>query len=129
MYAMQSGNFALAHSLLDRGADATAKMAGGPCSPAIRLCSEFNTTAQDFDIFFKLAVRLLDSGADPDDGLMPSLAAFGATVRRPDLIKLMLDRGADPDRALGNSGRAIRELVKATSHRYSPEVLVLLNVS
>ncbi len=130
MFAMQCSDLELAHSLLDRGADATAKMAGGPRHSVLALCASFAyCDADNHDGWIKLATRLLAAGADPTSGLWPALHGFGGSVDRADLIRLLLDRGADPDRQLGDSGSTIREMVEINSQLYTGEVLAFFGLT
>jgi hypothetical protein len=128
MFAMQCRNISLAHALLDRGANASAVMPGGPCSSALELCVEFAYCDElRHDDWIRLATRLLDEGADPTSALWLALHSFGGLVKRADLIRLLLDRGANPDQMVGNSGNTARELVEINRHRYTDEVLRLFH--
>lgn len=130
MFAMQCSDLELAHSLLDRGANAAAEMAGGPCLSALALCAKFGyCDAAQHDDWIKLATRILDQGADPTPELWPALHGFGGIVDRADLLRLTLDRGADPDQQLGNTGSTIRELVEINRQLYSGEVLALFGLT
>jgi uncharacterized protein (TIGR02996 family) len=129
MFAIQCANFRLAHALLDRGAKASAVMAGGPRSSVLALVCHFAyCDAPKHDEWLRLATRLLDEGADPTSGLWPALHGFGGLVNRVDLIRLLLDRGANPDQMVGNSGNTARELVEINRHLYSDEVLGLFGL-
>jgi hypothetical protein len=130
MFAMQCRKLRIAHELLDRGANASAEMAGGPRSSALSLCMQFAyCDATDHDEWIRLARRLIDKGADPNTGLWPALHGFGGIVARADLIRLALDRGADPDRQLGDSGSTVRELVEINRRLFSAEVLGLFGIA
>lgn len=129
MFAMQCHKFSLVHWLIDRGANASAVMPGGPKSSTLGLCAYFAyCDRQNHDEWIKIATRLLDQGADPNAGLWPALHGFGRLVNRADLIKLLLDRGADPDRKVGNCANTVRELVAVNRRLYSSEVLALFGV-
>src|SRR6516165_7885973 len=70
MFAMQCRNIRLANALLDRGAKASALMAGGPCMSALALCVMFAyCDTEEHDDWIRLAKRLLDKGADPTSAL------------------------------------------------------------
>ena len=130
MFAMQCWNTRLATDLLDRGADATATMTGGPETPALSLCMHFAYCDKaNHDEWIPLASRLIDGGADPNEGLWPALDGCCQTLERTDMIRLCLDRGADPDSELANSGSTIREMVKINQQLFSPEVLSLFDIS
>ncbi len=130
MFAMQCSDFDLAHSLLDRGANAAAEMADGPRLSALALCAKFGyCDAENHDDWITLAKRLLDQGADPTSGLWPALHGFGGSVNRADLIRLMLERGADSGQKLGDTGSTIRELVEINRQLYSDEVLDLFGIT
>lgn len=129
MYSMQCSNLQLAHSLLDRGANASAIMPGGPKTPVLGLCVQFAYADRAaHDRWLELAERLLDLGADPGTALWPALHSFGRVVTRIDLVELLLKRGADPDIRVGDSGSSVRELVLSNRSRYPAEVLDLLGV-
>ena len=126
MYAMQCSKFKVVNYLLGRGADSTARMAGGPRSSVLGLCVSFAfCDAKNHDRWIKLAIKLIDLGADPSSALWTALHGFGGIVDRDDLIRLLLDRGADPDQLVGNSGDAVRELVAVNSRLYTDKVLKL----
>lgn len=130
MFALQCANFGLANALLDRGAKASAVMAGGPRSSVLGLCVYFAyCDKSQHDDWMRLATRLLDEGADPTSALWPALHSFGGLVKRADLIRLLLDRGADPDRKVGNSDNTVRELVEINRRLYTDEVLELLHLT
>ena len=129
MFAIQCANISLAHALLDRGAEASAMMPGGPGTSVLELCVEFAYCDEPrHDDWIRLATCLLDEGADPNSALWPALNGFGGIVDRADLIRLLLDRGANPDQLLGNCGDTVRELVEINRHLYSDEVLRLFHL-
>jgi len=129
MFALQCSNLSLADALLDRGAKASAVMAGGPCMSVLALCVNFAYCDADrHDEWIRLATRLLDEGADPTSALWPALHGFGRIVKRADLIRLLLDRGANADQQVGNSGNTARELVAINRRLYSDEVLKLFDL-
>jgi ankyrin repeat protein len=130
MFAMQCANFNLASALLDRGANASAVMPGGPCSSVLELCVAFAyCDLRQHDDWIRLTTRLLDEGADATSALWQALHGFGRIVKRADLIRLLLDRGANPDQVVGNTGSTARELVAINRRLYTDEVLRLLNLS
>ena len=130
MFAIQCANIILAHALLDRRAEASAIMPGGPGSSVLELCVEFAYRDEPrHDDWIRLAARLLDEGADPNSALWPALYGFGGIVDRADLIRLLLDRGANPDQLLGNCGDTVRELVEINRHLYTDEVLRLFHLN
>ena len=130
MFAMQCSDLDLAHSLLDRGANAAAEMAGGPRHSVLAVCAKFAyCDARNHDEWIKLATRLLDQGADPTLGLWPALHGFGGIVDRTDLIRLILERGANPDEQLGDTGSTIRELVRINRQLYPDELLELFGLT
>ena len=129
MFALQCSDFHLAHLLLDRGANASAEMAGGPRLSVLALCAEFAyCDASNHDEWIALATRLLDNGASATSGLWPALRGFGGIVNRADLIRLLLARHANADAPLGNSGNTIRELVEINRNLYTNEVLELFDL-
>ncbi len=98
-------------------------------APVLALCVKFAySDKRQHDEWIRLATRLLDQGADPTSALWPALHAFGAIVKRADLIRLLLDRGANVDQQMGNSGNTVRELVEVNKRRYTDEILHLFNL-
>ena len=129
MFALQCSNFDIANYLLDRGANASAVMAGGPRFSVLGLCSKFAyCDEENYEKWHAPSTRLLDNGADPTSGLWPALHGFGGLVRRDDIVRLLLARGANADEALGNTGSTIREMVEINRSRYTDEILGLFDV-
>jgi hypothetical protein len=130
MFAMQCWNIGLANALLDRGAKASAVMAGGPCMSALALCVMFAyCDADQHNDWIRLATRLIDEGADPTSALWQALNGVGRIVKRVDLIRLLLDRGANADQEVGTTGSTARELVAINRHLYTDEVLKLFHLA
>ncbi len=129
MYALQCFNLELAGHLLDRGANPSAVMPGGPRHSVIQMCiARAFCNESTHDDWIAFTVRLLDKGIDPNEGLWPSLHGYGELVPRDDLIRIMLERGADPDRKVGNCGSTVRELVQINSRLYPPNVLEMFDI-
>jgi len=129
MFAIQCGNFAFAHKLLDRGANANAEMAGGQRKSVLSLCMLFaHSGASDFEEWKRLVSRLLDQGADPNSALSAAVNASKKFVKRADMVQLLLSHGADPDRKIGETENTVRKLAEINRHLYSAEVLGLLNI-
>lgn len=130
MFAMQCWNIGVANALLDRGAKASAVMAGGPCMSALALCVMFAyCDADQHDDWIRLASRLIDKGADPTSALWQALNGVGRIVKRADLLRLLLNRGANPDLQVGNTGSTARELLEINRRLYTDEVLQLFHLA
>ena len=135
MYALQNRNLPLAGHLLDRGADATAIMPGGPMSCVLSLAVKFAYSDPDlFPNWIPFVERLLDEGAGPTDGLWTSVARHGDNGNtRLDLIRLLLDRGGNPDRRPNlvsptATQSTIRTLVKINRAKHPPELLAMFDI-
>lgn len=129
MFAMQCVNTELAGYFLDRGADASAIMPGGPKSSTLAVCMTFaHAGMTPFDDWIQLTNRLLDQGADPSTAIWAAIASYRGRTKRIDLIELLYRRGADIDGPFLESGTSVRELVKINKDKQLPELLALFDI-
>ena len=129
MYALQCQRFGIARMLLRRGANASARMSGGPGSTVISLAVRFVIQGRDPTPVLEMIDALIDAGADPTDGLWPAIRTYHKHWDETRLIERILERGADPDQLVGNSGNTARELVRINASLYSDRLLALFTVS
>jgi ankyrin repeat protein len=129
MYAMQCGRFDLARTFLDLGADVRARMGGGgPKTGVLALAMIFgHPRSPDYEHFLEFSRELIRRGAEPSEALMSALASYSKSDDRSEMIEMLLENGASLDHRRAD-GMSVREIVAATSRRYSARILQLCGV-
>lgn len=129
MFAMQCEDFELSESLIDLGANVSAKMAAGPESSVIQLAVKFGHGLNpNFDKWLDFTEKLIQHGANPSDALWPACHAYNKVADKHEIISLLLQNGASPEREVGNTSSTVKELVKVNSRLYSNRVLSLFGL-
>jgi len=128
MYALQCHRFGIATELLRRGANAGARMTGGPRTSVIALAVGFAIVGRDQRELLQFVDRLIDAGADPNDALWPACHAYHKRLDNSECIELLLARGADPDHTIEIIGDSVRHLMQINARLYSARVLALFGI-
>jgi hypothetical protein len=128
MWALQCNRFALARTLIRRGADVRAHWDGPHhvISLALMFMDRLNPDKHRVE---RLALldELIDAGADPDDGWFPAVHSGTRQNAEHEIYELLLRRGASPDyRVHGTS--TVRELITNNARHYSSRMLALFGV-